>query len=40
MDKEQFDIYAKGRYEDQITWYNKKAISSQKKYKFWLQLSS
>ena len=38
MEKTQFEKYLKERYEDQVTWYDKKSISFQKKYKFWQSL--
>ena len=35
MKKEDFQKYLKERYEDQVNWYDKKAIGNQKVYRFY-----
>jgi len=35
MDKEKFDKYLKDRYYDQMNWYDRKAMSNQKCYRFY-----
>ena len=35
MEKEKFQKYLEDRYYDQINWYDKKAVSNQKSYRFY-----